>query len=264
MKSHLLITKYQQYLKSLNLKPSTIQNYIWHLGQFFNWLSQKKITNQNLKSYHDYLIKNYTKISTINLRLIILNNYLNFINHHFQFDLLSSQLSTAKILTDQQLQRFLAAPLKDKKMIGLRNKALLELLYATGLKVGQIIKLEKKHLDNIKNEIILDNHTHLNIKSMTWFYLNKYLEARKDNSQWIFINLDRANKSEDKQLSIRSVERILEKYGRQLTPPLQVNPQILRNTLAYQLKSHGLETIDLKQALHFKTTSGAENYYKRI
>jgi len=99
---------------------------------------------------------------------------------------------------------------------------------------------------------------------MTWFYLNKYLEARKDNSQWIFINLDRANKSEDKQLSIRSVERILEKYGRQLTPPLQVNPQILRNTLAYQLKSHGLETIDLKQALHFKTTSGAENYYKRI
>jgi len=256
--------KYKSYLKSLALKNSTIKNYAWHVDKFLLWSDKKEITKENLHKYYSLLLKKYHKASTINLRLIILNNYLRFIKYNLQFDLLSNEPNNIRNLTERQLQKFLELPLKNKQIISLRDKALLELLYATGLKVGQIIKLEKRHLDYIKNEIILDDNTHLNIKPMTWFYLDKYLQARKDNDQWLFINLDRAKKSESKQLSIRSIERIIEKYANQLNPILKVNPQIIRNTLAYKLKSQGARTQGIKQALHFQTKVGAESYWKRI
>ena len=128
--------KYKQYLKSLDLKSSTITNYLWHVNKFLIWLEDNKLTQAILKEYFNYLLKKYKKVNTINLRLKIINNYLKFLGNNFSFDLLSDEENNIKILTKQELDTFLKNPLKNNKLINLRDKTLLELLYSSGMKVG--------------------------------------------------------------------------------------------------------------------------------
>lgn len=257
------LTEYKKFLRSINLQSSTIKNYIWHIDKFFVWLGDKAPTEENLKKYEDYLITNYKKIATINLRFVILNNFLKFLGKRFRFNLLSDETSIAQVLSTEELNEFLSLPSLSQTNISLRDRALLEVLYSTGLKVGEIIKLQLQDIDEIKKQFILAKN-HIDIKATAWHHLQKYLDSRSDNSPWVFINLDRANKKEDKSLTVRSVERIVAKYGQKMQPVLAINPQILRNTLAYNLKQQGADKNNIKTALHFKTKIGAENYFKRI
>lgn len=255
---------YKKYLQSKNLKPSTIKNYLWHIDKFLKWLDTRTLNESELKQYFSYLLKRYPRVNTINLRLKILNNYLLFLNKKFTFDLLSNENLNLKILNKEQLNMLLKNPLKTKGLIGLRDKTLLELLYNSGLKVGQIVTLKISQIDQIKNSIIISPDFSLKIKPTVWFYLKKYLEARHDNIDYLFINFDRADKSSKKHLSIRSVERIIGKYAKNINPPIDVSPQILRNTLAYHLKSQGAQSEHIQSALHFQTKTAAKNYLKQI
>ena len=154
-------------------------------------------------------------------------------------------------------------PSKNSSLVAIRDKALLELLYSTGLKIGQLVKLEKKFIDNIKQELIFNN-SQISIPPLAWVALEKYLKHRQDDNPWLFTNLDRAGKNTDNHISIRSVERIIAKYASKLKPVLKINPQVLRNTLAHNLKQEGAQIQGLKSALHFKTKVGAKNYWHKI
>ena len=255
---------YQKYLKSKNLKNSTIKNYLWHINQFLDWLNNKTLTDNVLKNYFKYLLKKYQKINTINLRLKIINNYLRFLHKKFQLDLLSDNGTDLKILDQRALEQFLENPTKKNTPLARRDKAILELLYASGLKVGQLIALKKQQVDEIRQELFFDKNNSIRLSPRVWMHLKKYLANRHDDIEYLFINFDRSNKSKDKSLSVRSVERIIAKYAKGINPPVNINPQILRNTLAYQLKSTGAQSEHIKSALHFRTNIGAKNYLKKI
>ncbi|MBU1202803.1 tyrosine-type recombinase/integrase [Patescibacteria group bacterium] len=258
------VNEYKKYLKSLALAPSTIKSYLWNLEKFLVWLGEEKITEKNLKLYFIYLTRKYQRVNTVNLRLKIVNNYLKFLNKRFQFDLLSDQDAPIKILNNEQLQVFLDKPLTKKGLIALRDKAILEILYYSGLKVGQLCQLRLDQIDQIKKEIIINPKKHILIKPITWFHLDKYINQRLDNNQYLFINFDRSNKSKNEHLSVRSIERLISKYAIGIDPPVIINPQILRNTLAHRLKSEGAESTHIKKALHFETKVAAKNYLKRL
>ncbi len=259
-----MLTNYKKYLRSIGLKPSTVKSYSWHLNKFLEWLKERKLTEKELKEYYQVLIRHYHKINTINLRLKIINSYLKFLGKRFRYELLSNPPEQIKLLNKNQLDQFLTNAEKDKSLIGLRNKALLELIAASGLKTGQVIQLKRDQLDELSQEIIIPQKNHLAISPLAWFYLKQYLNKRKDDSPWLFVNFDRSQKSAERQLTIRSVERIAARYARGLNPPLTITPQVLRNTLAYQLKSAGAKTQEIKIALRFETKSGAKNYLDRL
>ncbi|RJQ34011.1 hypothetical protein C4566_02690 [Candidatus Parcubacteria bacterium] len=260
----MLLKEYQKFLLSLGLKKTTIKNYTWNIEQFLLWLDKNNITEENLKKYFDYLIKKYPRVATINLRLTILNNYLQFLGKRFRYDLLSDTDKNLLILNPEQLQNFLEQASKDKSLIGLRDKALLELLYSTGLKVGKIVTIKKNQIDKIKKQIVFSPKNYIDIKPIAWHHLEKYLLKRKDESLWLFINFDRCQKSLGRNLSVRSVERIIDKYAKKLRPILRINPQILRNTLAFNLKHQGAQGQQIKQALHFETNIAANKYLQRL
>ena len=264
------LKKYQKYLKSLDLAPSTAKIYIWHLNKFLKWLDNRRLTDKLLQEYFNYILRHYKRVATINLNLIIINKYLDFIGRRTRFDLISHKKSTLKILNSQQLQNFLDQPLKNKTIVGYRDKALLEMLYSTGLKVGQINQLKINQIDFIKKELFLNKKNIIALSPLAWFHLDKYLQKisayHKNNAKnnYLFINFDRAKKGLDQPLSIRSIERIIDKYARIMRPPLIINPQILRNTLAYALKNEGAKSQDIALSLHFKTKLAAKEYWQRI
>jgi len=255
---------YKKHLKAIKLKDSTIKNYLWHLDKFLKWLKDESLTESVLKTYFDYLLKKYKRVNTINLRLKILNNYLKFKNKEFRFDLLSDENIDIQVLDDKQLNEFLNKPLAKINIISLRDKAILELLYSSGLKVGQIVKLKRTQIDDIKKELLLNKNNSIPIGPSTYLHLKKYLNKRDDEIDYLFINFDRSNKSANKSLSVRSIERIISKHAKGIDPPININPQILRNTLAHKLKSEGAQSEHIKSALHFQTKTAAKNYLKRI
>lgn len=263
MENKTTLTSYEQWLRAKGIKSSTLKSYLWHLRGFYGWLGKNNFNDQELKKYFTFLTKKYNKVGTINLGLIILNDYLDFSHKKFRFHLLTNRLPAIKILNERQMQEFLDQPLKTPGLLGLRNKALLELLYSTGLKVGQIINLSMEQLDIVKKELSL-NHKTIKIKPLAWFHLEHYLNTRTTDEDWLFTNLDRSAKKNDQRISVRSVERIIANYGAKLTPSLQITPQILRNTLAWHLKQQGAQTEQIKQSLHFQTKTGAKNYLQRI
>lgn len=263
MENKTTLNSYEQWLRAKGLRSSTLKNYLWHTGQFYKWLAKNKLTEPQLKKYLAYLLKKYKKVGTINLALIILNNHLEWSGKKFRFPLLTNKLPAIKTLSERQLQEFLDLPLKNPGFISLRNKALLELLYATGFKVGQIVNLKISQINKTEKELLLKNKI-IKIRPLAWFHLEKYLRLRSDNEEWLFINLDRAQKNKDHKLSLRSVERIIAGYAKKLNPPLIITPQILRNTLALQLKKQGAQTEEIRQSLHFQTKIGAKNYLQRI
>lgn len=256
------LSAYRRYLQAQKLEPQTIKNYLWHVSQFLKWLQNRPLSDKTLQNYFDYLVRRQQKVSSINLRLISVNKYLKFIKYKYKFGLLTLKPEPKIFLTKNQLQNFLAAPLSTRGMIGKRDKALLELLYSTGLKVRQVSLLKRRQIDLISHEIILDK-THVMIPALAWTYLQKYLETRHDKNDWLFINHDRAQKGEA-NLTVRSIERIIEKYARKLRPVLKVNPQILRNTLAHNLKKSGAQSQDIKKALRFKHDLTAVDYLAKI
>lgn len=265
------LAKYKLYLKSKDLKTSTIKNYSWHVGQFLLWSENKKITTPLLKKYKEFLLIKQKNIGSINLRLVILNSYLHFIGIRHTFELLTDHKNRLAALTPLQLQNFLDQPLKKNNPVGHRDKALLEILYTSGLKVSDLVSLKKNQVDFLSREIIFPSTSsgqaakkHIALPPYALHYLEKYLNFRKDKSPWLFINFDRSKKAGEKPLSVRSVERIIEKYALALRPRLKITPQILRNTLAYQLKNQGVTGTGLKEALRFKTKVAAGNYLNRL
>jgi len=260
--------EYKKYLETKKLKKSTIKIYLWHINKFLFWLNKEKINNKNLNKYYYYLLKKYKKIASININLSILNNYLKYKKIKYPFNLLTIEERQINILNDKQLREFLNKPLKEKYLIKLRNKVLLELLYSTGLKVKQISELKINNIDCIKNEIII-NKKIISLTPTSWYYLEKYLKYRKDNNPYLFISLDKANKSKIRinkinHLSIRSIERILEKYSKNFIPVLKITPEILRNTFAYNIKKNGGEVKIIKNMLHFKSEAGAKKYFEKL
>ena len=242
---------------------STIKNYSWHVGQFLLWSENKTITTPLLNIYKEFLLTKQKNIGSINLRLVILNSYLHFIGFKHSFELLTDNKNRLAALDPLQLQNFLDQPLKKNNPVGHRDKALLEILYTSGLKVSDLVSLKKNQVDFLSREIIMSKK-HLALPPYALHYLEKYLNFRKDKSPWLFINFDRSKKAGEKPLSVRSVERIVEKYALALRPRLKITPQILRNTLAYNLKSQGVTGTGLKEALHFQTKVGAGNYLNRL
>ena len=259
---------YKQYLKSKKLKSSTIKIYLWHLNKFLLSLDKKQLNTLNLNRYYQYLLENYRKIATINIHLSVINGYLKYKNNKYHFNLLSAEERDIKVLNNKQLIEFLNKPLERKGLISLRDKVLLELLYSTGLKVKEIRELKKNHLDYIKNELIIKREG-IPITATAWYYLEKYLKKRKDNNPYLFISFDKAQRATKRlnkitPLSLRSIERILEKYALTFRPVLRITTQRLRDTLAYNLKRKGGDKKIIKKALHFKTKLGAERYFQKL
>lgn len=257
------LKQYEKYLTTSNLKNSTIKNYLWHLKQFFIWLEEKELNNNNLDSYLEYLTNKYQKTNSVNLQLVVLNSYLEFIQNNYKYKLLQNTKADLKHLTQIQLSKLLDSPLKNSGLIGLRDKVLLEILYNSGLKVSEIAKIKLDNIDWLNKKINI-NEKGIELNTLIWPYLKKYTNLRNDDNPFLFINLDRAKKSQNESLSVRSVERIIERYTKTLKPPIKASPQILRNTKAYYLKKQGGTAGEIKEKLNFQTTAAAKKYLREI
>jgi len=164
------VDKFLEYLEiERNVSPLTIRNYRHYLGRFCRWAAEKvaadtpaKIDIEIIRRYRLYLAR-YVDQNNLTLKrvtqsyyLIALRSFLKWLVKNDQkvlppekIELPKTESRSLKFLTVEQLDRLLAQP-KISEARGLRDKAILEVLYSTGLRVSELVKLNRDRV-NLKS-----------------------------------------------------------------------------------------------------------------
>lgn len=260
---------YLEIERGLSLK--TQENYSRFLNKFFNWLIDNnldklkpdKLNDKHIWKYRVFLsrhsdprTKSPLKKSTQNYYLIALRSLLEFFVERKITSLSPSSVKLSKnksqkevkFLKLDQLEKLLLSP--DLKSIsGLRDKAILETLFSTGLRVAELISLNREQIKIKNNDDLEITIVGKGEKVRTVYfsqratkYLKKYLDKRADLDEALFINYKRGAENYDsRRLSARSIENIVKKYVKISGLPISSSPHTLRHSFATDLLAQGVD-----------------------
>ena len=245
-----LLEKYMYYLKyEKNVSPKTIENYSLRLNRFLEFCGDIEIDKVNRMQLLDYrmaLHKNKLNVKTINYHIVAIRAFLKFVLKN-DIDCMSpDKLELAKTLPrevnyldDKDIWKILAAPLECAKneLKQARDFAILQFLYGTGLRVTELIMLQKKDIKLDSNQFsVVGKWSKLRSVFATKSAidaLKKYQEKRNDTSPYLFISLSRNGFWE--HLSRNSIEEIVKKYAALAGIGKKVTPHTLRHSFATAL-----------------------------
>lgn len=172
-----------------------------------------------------------------------------------------------KFLTGEQVDRLLNAPLQDT-IQGKRDKAILEVLFSTGLRVSELVKLDRDKIDMDRREFGIVGKggkarvVFLSQRACDW--LIKYLNVRADHFKPLFIRhkgkVDPSMQDEKMRLTPRSVQRLIKKYSHKMKLPLEVTPHVMRHSFATDLLNAGADIRSVQEMLGHKNISTTQIY----
>jgi len=260
------------------LAEKTQVNYNRYLQKFIHWLKKNKkdnllpheLTADDIWSYRLYLSRfqdrkgKPLKKVTQNYYLIALRALLGYFTAKDIASLPADKISlpkdaknekTVKFLSLEQIEKLLLSP-NTKTTAGLRNRAILESLFSTGLRIAELVALNKEQFANIKNKKEFElgiigkgarpRTVYFSERSLSW--LKKYLETRKDKEKALFINY-RAKNGTETRLTARSIERIVKKYAISAGVPFFTTPHTIRHSYATDLLEQGVDLRTIQEFL---------------
>ena len=281
---------YCEIEKGLSVK--TQENYGRFLAKFFNWLKNnslaelepKDLTDDHIFKYRIFLSrfvdpvhKKLLQKSTQNYYLIALRSLLEFFVERNITSLPTSKVKLArdrsereiKFLKMDHLKRLLAAP-DQSTAAGLRDRAILEVLFSTGLRVSELAHLNIEDLRLRKDSTDLEVAVVGKGSKVRAVYfseravkaIKEYLEKRFDLDPALFINYKPgiAQTDHNRRLSVKGVEEIVKKYVKLAGLPVNATPHTLRHSFATDLLSHGVDLRLVQEFLGHKNIATTQIY----
>lgn len=251
-----LLEKYMYYLQyEKNVSPKTMENYSLWLNRFLEFCGDIEINKVNRMQLLDYrmaLHKNNLNVKTINYHIVAIRAFFKFVLKN-DIDCMSPEkLELAKTpprevnyLNDDEIEKILAAPWAYTKndIQQARDLAILQFLYGTGLRVTELIFLQKKDIKLDSNQFsVVGKWSKLRSVFATKSAikaLKTYREKREDTSPYLFISLSRNGFGE--HLSRNSIEDIVRKYAKLAGINKKVTPHTLRHSFATTLIKKGAD-----------------------
>lgn len=284
------LISFLEYLEiEKNRSPKTIENYNFYLNRFIDWFGENKtakdINSEDVKKYRLWLNRlvdvhgEPLKKNTQNYHLIALRSFLKYLAKQDIETMASEKIELMKMpdrqvafLDSSDLSRILEAPFKninkkkleeeqDKKgvantlLIAYRDKAILELLFSTGLRVSELAKLKKNDVNLKREEFTVQGKGMKNrivfLSEQARYFLKKYLEMRTDFNPYIFISHDKRTKTENKDeyLTPRSIQRLVQKHALEAGITKIVTPHTLRHSYATDLLQNGADIRSVQSML---------------
>lgn len=274
-----LINDFLEYLQiEKNYSKLTIEKYGYHLFHFIGWLDEnhvepnpKNVNAEMVRKYRLYLskiIKNnkqHLKWNTQNYYVIVLRSFLRYLITKRNVETLSPEKidlpkqtpRSINFLDIEKVDRLLNSPdvLKDK---GKRDKAILETLFSTGLRVSELISLNRDQIDLERKEFSVRGKGNkirvAFLSDSAAHHLGIYLDSRKDNHKPLFINNRKTSQTQDKtgeinRLTAKTIERIISKYALKSSIPVHVSPHTLRHSFATDLLIAGADIRAVQEML---------------
>jgi site-specific recombinase XerD len=249
----------------------TIENYSLYLNRFYEFAGDVKpgqidlaLVSKWRQWLNRYRGEDGRTISrtTQNYHLIALRSFLKYLARR-DIDSLSPEkieLASAKrpkisFLTAQEVEQLFATPNTDT-IIGLRDRAILELLFSTGLRVSELTGLEKKDINLDKGEFSVrgkgqkDRPVYLSDSAKK--AVHDYLKARNDDFTPLFVHYSGSKNAEDSsftRLTPRSIQRMVERYRLKAGITKHVTPHTLRHSFATDLLGNGADLRSVQSLL---------------
>lgn len=274
-----------EYLEiNKNRSQKTIENYDHYLTQFFNWSKVKKISEINEKkilSYRVFLSRTIKKngqplsINTQNHNIIIIRSFLKFIQKKGIETLSPEKIELAKtpqrqvdFLEKEELGRLLNA-CSGESLQKLRDRAILEVLFSSGLRVSELTSLDIEKINLSRQEFSIRGKGGklriIFISDRAKKYLEKYLSKRKDLDPALFVRIIKNPTiiEDSLRLTTRSIQRIIKKYTLKAGILKEVTPHTLRHTFATDLLENGAD-IRFVQALLGHSSINTTQIYTHV
>ncbi len=257
----------------------TVRNYDYYLSRFFEFAKitePKEINDDKIREFRLFLNRqpglktkgqqsSSLKKNTQNYHLIALRSFLKYLMKRNVPSLSPDRIELAKIkersldlISVEELDRLLSAPLKllemkkniDRQKI-LRDKAILELFFSTGLRLSELCSLNRD-LDLSKDEFSIRGKGEkvrvVFLSDSAKKAISEYLKERKDMAEPLFVQYS-SNKREDNRLTPRSIERIVKYYAIVAGISKKVTPHIIRHSFATDLLSNGADIRSVQMML---------------
>ncbi|KKQ54438.1 MAG: Tyrosine recombinase xerD [Candidatus Falkowbacteria bacterium GW2011_GWC2_38_22] len=287
------LTDYLDFLEiERGLSSKTQENYSRFLNKFFNWLvdnnfdklKPEKLNEDHIWKYRVFLsrhvdptLKKNLKKSTQNYYLIALRSLLEFFVEKKIASLSPSVIKLAKDKSDKeikfleinQLEKLLLSP-DVKTKIGLRDRVILETLFSTGLRVAELVSLDREQVkintgvSDLEISIIGKGEkvrtVYFSERVVKWLKL--YLDKRNDIDVALFINYKQGIEKSGlpRRLTTKSIEDIVKKYVKISGVSILATPHTLRHSFATDLLSQGVDLRLVQEFLGHKNISTTQIY----
>jgi len=272
----------------------TIRDYKGYLEVFDRFLNESgvrfdKISKQTIATYKAYLTsrgRNTTTLGnrsetqlapcTVNYKLAGLRVYLRYlIDIEYPCPLAPEAVKNVKAKQKRpqlpelkDLIRLIEAPAVESNITELRDKAILETLFNTGLKVSELVSLNREEVDLEGKRLALKGKGEtirivlLSETATQW--IGRYLQSRRDNFKPLFVrcsgSVDARNSGERMRLTVRSIQNIATRYAKRAGLPIKATPETLRHSFATYLVGEGANPAALQVLLGHESLDTTTRY----
>ena len=277
-----------------NQAKKTIENYNHYLGRFVKWFGGEKepsaINLESVQNFRLYLNRLSDKhggqlltIKTQNYHIIALRAFLKYCIKNDIKTLAPEKIDLSKIpertveyLGREELERLfevvkISAGRGDKGRIrSLRDEAILETLYSTGLRVSELCSLNRPQVDLERREFMVRGKGKkpriVFLSDRAVAAIEAYLLARDDNFDPLFLNYKKGKKDDDitmgekRRLSTVMVEYLVRGYARRAGIIKKVTPHVLRHSFATELLINGADIRSVQEMLGHASITTTQIY----
>lgn len=265
--------------------PMTVRNYEFYLRRFVEWAkdpSPEAVTSDVVHDFRLYLNRledpqrGPLKKTTQNYHLIALRSFLKYLAKRDVKTLASEKIELAKqgsrevaFLEAKDLERLLSAPdaADVPPTLRLRDHAILELFFSTGLRVSELAGLKKTSINLERDEFTVrgkgDKTRVVFLSAAARAALKAYLTHRGDDCPFLFVRHDRARIGMTKDLTPltpRSIERLVAHYAAAAGIPKKVSPHTLRHSFATDLLMNGADVRSVQAMLGHASITTTQIY----
>lgn len=259
-----LILDYLEYLEvEKNRSAKTIENYSHYLKHFTDFAkikTPKQITAEIVRQYRIWLNRQNLKKNTQNYHIIALRNFLKYLAKRDIQTLSAEKIELGKqidreviFLRPEELDRLLEAPNNR------RDKAILEVLFSTGLRVSELANLNREDINLLKAEFYVRGKggkiRPVFLSETAQKALKYYLDSREDPEPAVFIN-----KVNHQRLTARSIQRIVRKWAIKAGLTKKITPHTLRHSLATDLLAGGADLRSIQAILGHASITTTQIY----
>ncbi len=281
--------KFLSYLEiEKNRSPLTSRNYNLYLKRFIRFLEQElghsptlqDIQIENIRKFRLFLSRkknhkgNFLKKITQAYHLIALRSFLRWLIKNDlkvlapeKIELPKTETRSLKFLTLEQVERLLNQP-TISNIIGLRDRAILETLFSTGLRVSELVSLNRDQINFKSGELGVigkgGRPRLVFLSKRARYWLERYFVSRNEKYSPCFIRYsgkkEEITNPESLRLTPRSIQRMIEKYSRRAGIPIKVTPHVLRHSFATDLLFSGADLRSVQELLGHKNIATTQVY----
>lgn len=277
-------TDFLEYLEiEQNRSQKTIQNYDHYLTRLIDFAGEIKISEidgEMIRKWRLWLNRLGTNTSdelgktTQNYHLIALRSFLKYCARRDipaltadKIELSRTKRKQVTFLTEDELERVFEQP-DVSTIAGLRDRAILELLFSSGLRVSELTGLDKDHINLKRREFMVrgkgqkDRPIFISEDAANW--VTQYIEKRQDTAKPLFVRYSGSKKVDTtgnfQRLTARSVQRLVARYALLAGITKHVSPHTMRHSFATDLLMNGADLRSVQAMLGHSNIATTQIY----